>query len=171
MQDVLREKQRQWLDILRQHPNALRTEIKEKFSSLYKWLNKQDRAWLQKHLPPKKDHSFDWAGLDTTLARAVAESANRIKNANKPRRITVFALGQDTGCYDYLRKQIDRLPETAKVLKEVLEMRVEFTKRRIQETSAAESAVLATGNLISNCQRAQMATSNMDAQTACPYLA
>jgi len=130
-QDVLREKQQQWLDILKKNPNTLRTELKEKFPTLYKWLNKRARKWLYKHLPPRKDHSFDWAGLDDSLAPAVTISAARIKCAERPRRVTLFAIGKDIGCYDYLRKRIGRLPRTAKVLKGVLEASVDFMERKI----------------------------------------
>lgn len=134
-QAVLRDKKKQWLDILEKNPKALRTEIREKFSSLYKWLNKQSRKWLRKHLPPRKDHSFDWAGLDDSLAIAVAESAERIKSAETPRRVTLFAVGQDIDSYDYLRKHAGTLPKTARVLRQVLETRLEFTKRKIHMTA------------------------------------
>jgi len=119
-------------DILKKNPAALRTEIKEKFSSLYKWLDKQARKWLRKHLPPRKNHSFDWAGLDDSLAPAVAKSAERIKSAEILRRVTLYAIGQDTDSYDYLRKHADKLPKTAKVLTQFLETRVEYTKRKIK---------------------------------------
>lgn len=125
-------KRSEWLHVLSQNPTAMRTNIRNRFSSLYKWLNVNDHEWLLNHLPPRRDHHFDWASLDKELSQIVAESAERLRRAVPPRRITIFALGQDTGCYDYLRKQRDRLPNTTKVMERLLESRLEFTKRKLR---------------------------------------
>jgi hypothetical protein len=137
--DSLREKRQRWLDILETNPTAPRTELRGKFQSVYRWLETRDRKWLHKHLPPRKDHSFDWAGLDDSLAPGVAPSAERIKCAEKPRRITIFAIGYDIDCYFYLKNYLARLPETAKAVERVLETRIEFAKRKLHLAALAIS--------------------------------
>lgn len=131
---TLLEKYRaEWLEALDQNPDAPRTRLKEKFSRVYKWLAQNDREWLQGHLPPPKNHSFDWAGLDARLADEVREAADCIRGYYISMRIMVYELGRHTDRYDYLRHCLDKLPLTATVLREMLETRNDFTERLRQK--------------------------------------
>lgn len=127
--DTVEEHRAQWLEALQQNPHASRTMIRNKFSRVYKWLSKYDGKWLKEHLLPPKDHSFDWAGLDAKLAKEVREGAHYIQLYSVPMRVTVYALGRYTDMYDYLRHNLDRLPQTAAVLREVLETTTDFQQR------------------------------------------
>jgi hypothetical protein len=134
---TLLEKYRaEWIEALKQNPDAPRTRLKDKFSRVYKWLAKNDGEWLQSHLPPPKDHSFDWAGLDTRLADEVREAADCIRGYYIPMRITMYALGRHTDRYDYLRHFLDKLPLTAAILCEVVETRTDFAERLRQRIAS-----------------------------------
>lgn len=119
----------EWLEALSQNPNTPRTLLRDKFSRIYKWLFRYDKEWLKSHLPPPKNHSFNWTGLDVRLAEEVREAANCLFENPIPTRVTIFALGRHTGKYDQLRRELDRLPLTAAVLREVLETPTNFAER------------------------------------------
>jgi hypothetical protein len=135
-EDALRERHRAaWLEALRQNPDAPRTLLREKHSRVYKWLARRDGDWLASNLPPPKDHSFDWAGVDFRLAREVREAAAHIYTYSPPTRITVYAIGRYLDRYDYLRHRLDRLPLTRATLNGVLETPTVFA-RRVQRQAA-----------------------------------
>jgi hypothetical protein len=136
------DKRHGWLKMSKNYPGLSRTEIRERVSSLYKWLNKNDHKWLQNRLPLRRDHSFDWIGLDDKISQSVLKAVEHIEKAETMRRITLFALGQESGFYDYLRKCIDRLPQTAVILRQALETRIDFTIRKIRN---AVQMILAEG--------------------------
>lgn len=119
-----------WLEVLRNNPDSPRTLLRDKYSPIFKWLFRHDREWLKVHQPPPRDHTYDWPGIDSTLAKEVKEAARHLSDHLPPTRITVWALGRYTGKYEYLRRAQDKLPLTAAVIRDVLETREAFYLRK-----------------------------------------
>jgi hypothetical protein len=131
--DTLRKYRKEWQEILKQHSGKTRTQLTTTNNRLYRWLNKNDREWFQRHLPPRKDHTFDWESLDISLEEKVKQSAIQLKHSSSPlRRISVYLIGKDINGYEYLRKNLDKLPKTSKILKKVVETQLDFVLRKLQ---------------------------------------
>jgi Tn7-like transposition protein D/TniQ len=144
-----------WLSAMAQYPDAHRTVLKEKFSTLYKWLARNDTEWLLLHLPPRMDHSFDWEALDARLVEWVRLSAERMKNSIPLHRVTVFSIGKDTDSYEYLRKCLHKLPQTATVLNQVVETTIDFAQRQLERAAEffkAEGIIPARSELIAKAR-------------------
>jgi hypothetical protein len=135
--ELLERHRAAWLEVVKQNPYVSRTVLRDKFSRIYKWLAQYDGRWLKEHLLPPKDHSFDWVGLDVRLAKAVREGAEYIHLYPNPMRVTVYALGRYTDMYDHLRHNLDKLPQTATVLREVLETPGDFRERLGRQSAVA----------------------------------
>lgn len=135
-QATVREYRQRWREALKQNHGLSRTQLREKCGKLYKWLSQNDGTWLRNHLPPPRDHHFDWASLDVELSKKVRESAERHRQSTIPKRITVHSIGRETDSYDYLRKNLANLPLTSAAIEEVVETVIDFAKRKL--TAAAE---------------------------------
>jgi hypothetical protein len=131
------EMRRMWKEVRRNNPSFSRGELRDRFSSLYKALAKDDNVWIQKNIPPRQDHLFDWKSLDNKICAALAEMAKQLESVQPPVRVTLYAVSRDLGYYDYLRKQPHNLPRWIKVLSKILETRLDFTKRKLR--AVAES--------------------------------
>jgi hypothetical protein len=134
---MIKKRRSEWLKVLNENAGFARTQLRDKYTSLYKWLAQNDKGWLRSHLPPRKDHIFNWADLDARLVGMVKLSAERIRNFDTPCRITAFSIGKDTNSYEYLRKNLDKLPQTFAALNEVLETKIDFAKRQLKFAAAS----------------------------------
>jgi hypothetical protein len=131
-----------WLAVLKENPGAGQPELKNKVRNLHKWLLRNDRNWLKAHFPKRVPTSkkgrrlgppTDWKSLDTQISETVKTSALRLRNApGDPVRITIMAIGRDSGHLFLLRSRLNKLPLTAEVLADAVETREEFAIRRIQ---------------------------------------
>ena len=140
-----------WREIRCNNPSATRSVLRNKFSSLYKLLTKDDREWLQKNLPPRQDHFFDWEALDNKICSDLAEVAKQLQSAQPPKRVTLYALSRDLGYYDYLRRSPGNLPRSVRALSKILETRLDFTKRKllsVAQSAPGDEAFLTVPNLI-----------------------
>ncbi|HEY9697872.1 MAG TPA: TnsD family transposase [Trichocoleus sp.] len=128
----------EWLTARQAYPEAGRTALKKQFQRVYTWLYRNDRAWLEAHLPPRMVKSpppirVDWENRDIELAEAAGQAALYIQNRpGKPTQITVAAIGRELGQLALIQRHLDKLPITAQVLSEVVETREGFALRRIQ---------------------------------------
>jgi hypothetical protein len=132
----LRKYRQEWLSIREKNPEAKRAELWDRFYKVYRWLEKHDSEWLKEHLPaPYKrvgsGRQKDWASLDIELAKVVLNVANAIKSASPPLRVTLKAIGIELDRLSTLQTARDKLPQTAKVLDEVIETSLEFDIRRV----------------------------------------
>jgi len=134
----LEEYRTEWLTALKENSDVGRTELAEKLKRIYSWLYLYDKKWLKAHLPPLKKrekcaNQANWQARDSEVAAKVRISAERLKTVpGKPERVTKTAIASDSGYLALIQKQLDKLPDTAKILTEVAETREEFAIRRIQ---------------------------------------
>ncbi|HEY9605333.1 MAG TPA: TnsD family Tn7-like transposition protein [Allocoleopsis sp.] len=135
-QENLRKYRQDWLSIREKNPEAKRSELWDRFYKVYGWLENHDSEWLKEHLPaPYKrvgsGRQKDWESQDIDLALAVLNVANDIKTASPPLRVTLKAIGIELDRLPMLQKERDKLPQTARVLDEVIETQLQFDIRRV----------------------------------------
>lgn len=139
MQDVYRAK---WSAVRQAHPTAGVKELRRSAPEVYVWLYRNDLMWLHEHVPPGQKRRLpasrvDWEARDKLLADSVKISAIRIRGApGSPQRVTVSAIGRDTGQLALLQQHLDKLPLTREVLLDITEKREEFAVRRIRWVAA-----------------------------------
>ena len=74
----------------------------------------------------------DWEKRDLQLAEEVGSAANHIKSLpGTPVRLTISALGRETGRLALIQQHLDKLPRTAHTIGEVIETREAFAVRRL----------------------------------------
>jgi Tn7-like transposition protein D/TniQ len=128
----------EWKVIRKENPKISRSIITQKYVRLYYWLNRYDNEWLKAHLPPPRkrgraNRRVNWHSRDATLAKAVRESAQRLKRrSGRPVRVTKNRIGKDIDQKTMLEKYLDKLPRTKGALLNAAETRVQFAKRRLQ---------------------------------------
>ncbi|PSB34402.1 TnsD family Tn7-like transposition protein [Stenomitos frigidus] len=129
---------REWLTARQVYPEAGRTALKKQFQRVYTWLYRNDREWLEAHLPPRMAKSpppvrVDWEHRDIELADAARQAAIQLQTRpGKPTQITIAAVGRQLGQLALIQRHLDKLPVTAQVLSELVETREAFALRRIQ---------------------------------------
>jgi len=137
--EALLERYRQeWLMARQEYPEAGRTALKKQFQRVYVWLRRNDREWLEAHLPPlmikpTPPVRIDWENRDIELADAARQAALYLHNrSDKPTQITVAAISRELGQLALIQRHLDKLPVTAQVLASLVETREAFALRRIR---------------------------------------
>lgn len=103
----------------------------------FTWLYRHDRAWLHDQLPATPRiavpiSSVDWSDRDSVMVERVRLAAAEILEPSRhPMRVTLNAIGRCTGSASWLDKHLTRLPQTAKLLAQVLEPAAAFHARRL----------------------------------------
>jgi hypothetical protein len=101
------------------------------------WLYRHDRAWLQDQLSPTHRTAVpaspvDWGARDRAMVERVRLAvAEILELSRRPVRVTINEIGRRTSQASWLDKHLARLPQTAKLLAEVLEPTAAFRARRI----------------------------------------
>lgn len=101
------------------------------------WLYRHDRAWLQDQLSSTLRITVhaslvDWSARDMTMVERVRLAvAEILEPSRRSVRVTVNEIGRRTGNASWLDKHLTRLPNTAKLLAEVLESTAAFRARRV----------------------------------------
>lgn len=132
----LENKRAAWLSLREANPDAGGKILRSQSPSLYTWLYRNDKHWLQVNMPPRRK-SFspsrvDGDKRDRDLAKAAKIAAETLKTrAGKPIQITTSKIGREIHQLTNLQKNLDKLPLTSKVLAEVVETREAFAVRRI----------------------------------------
>jgi hypothetical protein len=124
------------LEMLGENPTLTRTQLAEKSPASFSSLMDYDREWLNRTVPHLKQACpvvINWAERDKTLAGKIPMAAETIKaGAGKPVRVTRRGIGRIMEVIPWLTNQLLKLPETQKVLEEVLESREAFAIRRLR---------------------------------------
>ncbi len=134
---VLEIKRNAWLTTMQAYPEAGMKILRGKNPSLYTWLYRNDKTWLQEHKPlpkkPKQQSSrVDWEARDLQLAEEVRAVTLRLKNLpGRPVCITISSVGREIGRLALLQKHLDKLPKTADTLNSLIENREDFAIRRV----------------------------------------
>ncbi len=139
MSDKLDLYRRIWLTALQKDPEATIKQLRSKLENVYKWLSENDKEWLKKHKPIREKRlnnqtsSRSWKDHDTKLAEEVKASILRIKNViGRPIRLTIREIGRDCGHREFLYRNLDKLPLTAKILSEETESTEAYARRQIE---------------------------------------
>ncbi|MCB2310432.1 hypothetical protein LGL55_04765 [Clostridium tagluense] len=117
---------------------AARTEITKMCKKEYIFIYRKDKKWLYEKFPIKikriNHHAFvDWNKRDNELLFIVKNKYEELMNSYEPKRITKSSIGRDVGILTLLEKNIDKLPNTEKYLKEIIETVEEFQIRRCKK--------------------------------------
>jgi hypothetical protein len=134
---VLGDRRREWLKLVQAMPNASRRDLINTSYYLYFWLKRNDSEWFETHLPPPRRvvcliSLIDWKSIDNELSAAVKASAIRIKNQpGRPIRASITSIIKEVGRRSWIEKRLDKLPLTAKVIKEFVESLEAFEIRKV----------------------------------------
>ncbi len=124
-----------WLAAQRACPDAGVRDLQRRHPGIFTWLYNHDRTWLDQHKPAKKVRALpeiDWAERDRAMAKAVKESASRLRNTpDRPLRVSLEKLGKDIGHQHLLRKHLEMLPLTEQALADAVETLGEVGVRRV----------------------------------------
>jgi hypothetical protein len=109
--------------------------------ALYAALYRADRIWLRYHQPERervhRAIRVDWQARDNTLNEQLKTAyISLIGSADRPRQITLAALGRKVGARALLEKHLGKLPECRRFVQDVSEDRVQFALRRLGYTAA-----------------------------------
>ncbi|MCT4605743.1 MAG: TnsD family Tn7-like transposition protein [Marinisporobacter sp.] len=124
------------VDLIKEHPNMSRTEIRELCKKEYSYLYKHDKAWLYEVLPGKKpvdskrEKIVDWKKRDEEILELVKTKYKELMNRDKPVRITLSRIGRELGILSTLEKKVDKLPQTKAHILEIVELTRDFQIRR-----------------------------------------
>ena len=130
----------EWQQLRVQYPEYGVNELRHKANGLYTKLYRYDRQWLTLHKPLSKSRvqeciRVDWKARDQELASRIFTVSESIRKSNNPmQRITKTEIGKRLGAAAILQQHIDKLPDTATTIAEVVETREAYAIRRIQWT-------------------------------------
>lgn len=131
----------EWLELRQANPTLGRTKIREAGNTLYVWLYKYDRDWLEKHMPEHRSaaplKTSIWRERDAGLAAAVRVEAEKIRaRPGRPVRISATAIADTLEITQTWIKRPAVLPLTCKALEEIGENLDQFAVRRIEWATA-----------------------------------
>lgn len=135
--DDLREQNRQhWLTLQNNHPNETKTTLRNLSPSVYIWLYRNDKDWLNQHSPALQkptstNNRVNWSERDQEIKNQVEAVVTQLLNHEIPDRITISKIGRMTGLKATLEQKLDKLPLTQAYLSEVVEPVEVFQNRRI----------------------------------------
>lgn len=128
----------QWLDAINNNLGKSKTYTRDNNLSVYYWLYRHDRVWLNENSPKRKKGvsakpRIDWEIRDKEYLQLVHEQIRLLRESEeKPERITVNLIGRKLKNTTILQKHIDKMPETKEYLMENIESIEEFQVRRIK---------------------------------------
>jgi hypothetical protein len=132
---------RELLRVIKRNPSATRTRLEKQLAGqAYHWLHKNDKEWLEAHLPPPfkrvgSNRKVDWATRDARLVKEVHLAAKRMRRAEgRPVRVTVARIGRELDKVALFtgRNLSSKMPLTAKVLSEIVETHLAFATRSVR---------------------------------------
>ncbi|MEC4986852.1 MAG: TnsD family transposase [Oscillatoria sp. PMC 1076.18] len=135
--DALREQNRQqWFTLQKNHPNETKTTLRNLSPSVYIWLYRNDKDWLNEHSPALQkpiytNNRVNWSERDQEIKSQVETVVTQLLNREVPDRITISKIGRMTGLKATLERKLDKLPLTQAYLSEVVESVEVFQNRRI----------------------------------------
>ncbi|WNS75660.1 TnsD family transposase [Bacillus sp. DTU_2020_1000418_1_SI_GHA_SEK_038] len=128
---------REWLKLKKQYPSSSKTELRQLNNSVFTWLYRNDRDWLNRNSPNLKstandNHRVDWKYRDEEIYENVRVAVNDLLSVEKPKRITISSVGSRIGIRPLLEKHLDKLPMTKGYLNDKTESIKDFQIRRLQ---------------------------------------
>jgi len=137
-EDKLDAYRKDWKTIVEQNGDLKISNLKGRTRRIYRWLYRNDKEWLMRHLSPKQQRDrmgfprVDWEKRDEELAEQVRETAADLKAQTTPvKRTSKTAIAKLLNKITPLHLYLHKLPRTAQSLAEVVETHEEFVIRRI----------------------------------------
>ena len=133
----LEEYRNQFLEILKKYPKANRTFLMKKANFVLLWLYRNDRKWLESHLPKqtrvyRKIERFDWKKIDKDLSKQIKKISREMRaTPDKPIRVSITEIIKRTDQKAWIAKREKKLPLTAKVINKSLESLEDFMIRKL----------------------------------------
>ncbi|MBZ0301634.1 MAG: TnsD family transposase [Anaerolineae bacterium] len=136
------------LEMRVEQPKATRNDLREGLKTEMAWLRKNDREWLEAYLPPRQYKNTaigrpdppprqDWPVLDQQLAAAIPRAVDELLHQpGKPKRLSMKAIGQHLGKWNYFANHQNKLPRTRAALQAVVETREAHAVRRVEWVTA-----------------------------------
>ncbi|MFV2048494.1 TnsD family Tn7-like transposition protein [Metabacillus sp. YM-086] len=127
-----------WTELLTQYPAHSKTELRKIRPDVYMWLYRHDRVWLDGNSPNKKSpevkqERVNWEERDEKLLAEIKKVINAWDHQNeKPKRITLRAVGCKINELSLLENCKDKIPRTIEYIQSVEEKIEDFQIRRIQ---------------------------------------
>ncbi|MGM0881389.1 MAG: TnsD family Tn7-like transposition protein [Bacillota bacterium] len=98
-----------------------RSKLRKKVPTVYDWLLKNDRKWMESVLPVSKQNieKINWEQVDKEISLKIEECANRLYNSPPPYRITPSTVLQSLSVIhrNRIRREPNKLPESISKLK------------------------------------------------------
>lgn len=134
-----REKYRkQWTEVRTKNPDAGRARLGYMAHEAYLWLLRNDKNWLEEHLPKRlkrgsQRQKIDWSKRDEEYSAAVRETAANMYSAvGRPVWVSRTGLAKKLYISVVVYKNSAKLPLTNDALDEVSENITSFAIRRIR---------------------------------------
>ena len=124
-------------------PGASRTDLKGGIRTSYLYLQRNDPAWLERQLPPKRlsaGQPVDWKARDKELVSMLAAAAEAWLRGRSERRITKSGLAEAVGFRTGLTGADPRLPGANRALARLAESKEEYRLRRLRHARAMDPA-------------------------------
>jgi hypothetical protein len=135
--DEIKKKYRQqWILLMKNHKNTGKTELRKLAPSIYMWLYRNDKDWMQKNSPSKlkpicKNKRVDWEKRYLELLSKVQVAYVALLSKNPPVRITKSHLGREIRQKSLVEKHLKKLPKLRRYIEKMTESVEEYQKRRI----------------------------------------
>lgn len=134
----LEDMRQKWLVLLEEYERLGVNALRSKHAALYTWLYRQDKAWLQRHIPRKAATSaiasgkVNWRIRDQLLAGQIKDAIYReLHSKEKPNRITATRMAKLVNAEAIVRIHLSKLPETALLLNSCVETTQVFHVRKL----------------------------------------
>lgn len=106
-----------WLEERRESPSLSKTELRRKMPDVYMRLYRNDRQWLERNSPQKRqvvyeNQRVDWAERDEQILINSKTAVQILRQKVPPVRITIGSVGKLLGLRALLEKHLDKLPNT-----------------------------------------------------------
>jgi hypothetical protein len=148
-----------FLNLMKIHPELSRTELRNTLKKQYAWFYRNDKQWLENNLPKSlpvrsivcNSSKVNWENRDAFLLHQMEEVYNILLKCKKPVRITKSMLGKMLGKSALLDNYLEKLPNTEKYMRQIIETVEDFQIRRVNlvcERLYAEKGLLTKWEII-----------------------
>lgn len=134
----IEDRRQEWLQLQEKYPNKGKSELRKMHPAVYTYLYRYDRNWLEINSPKPTSRKainkrVDWEKRDEELLKKVKKAtADLLARTENLRRITIKALGDETGELALLEQQLHKLPKTKYFIDTVVESEKQYRNRRVQ---------------------------------------
>lgn len=136
--DIRIEKEFQWINLMKEHPELSITKIRELEPALYAWHYRNNQVWLKSHSPNFKMElkinykRVDWYKRDLDLLNKIKRVVKELYALEKPVYVNKSRVGKAIGELSLIEKKLNKLPNTKEYLNKNLETREQYQIRRIK---------------------------------------